>query len=97
MEGVSAGFCDHIDHCPGILAIFRAVIAGLYAELLEGIGIREWLVDVGVLVNIVAAVELITDLVLACTVHCDLYRAGEGFGRPLVGASEVGLRRAGSR
>ena len=45
-------------------AEFRAVAVRLHAEFLESIGHREWLVDVGVFVDIVSAVQLIADHVL---------------------------------
>lgn len=65
VEVVGARFGDHVHHATRILPVLRAVIARLYAELLERVGERKWLIDVGVLVYVVTAVELVADGILA--------------------------------
>src|SRR6266849_2569868 len=64
MELVRARASDDVHHGAGVLTVLSAVVTGLYAEFLQGIRHGEWLVHVGVLVNIVATVQLIADLAL---------------------------------
>ena len=59
---LGAALGDDIDHGAGVLAVLRAVVVGLYAEFLQRIGHGERLIDVGVLVHVVAAVEHVVGL-----------------------------------
>ena len=57
VEPVSAGFGDDVDDRAGALAELGVVVAGLYAEFLQGVRERERAVDVGHLIDVVAAVQ----------------------------------------
>src|SRR5579884_4291374 len=57
MKRVRAGLRDDVHNRARATAVFGAVAIGLYAELFHGIGIRERIVDVGVVVMIAAAVQ----------------------------------------
>src|SRR5262252_6737268 len=59
VELVGARFGDDVDDSSGILPVLRAVVAGLHAELEQRDGHGKRLIDVGVLVHIIAAIELI--------------------------------------
>jgi hypothetical protein len=56
VERVGAALGDDVDHAAAVLAVLGVVVAGLYAELLKGIGHGERSVDIGVLINVIAAV-----------------------------------------
>jgi len=66
-----AGLGDDVDHAAGVLAVLGLVVAGLYAELLQRVWEREGCIDVGVFVNVVAAVEKEVGLVGAGAVGGD--------------------------
>src|SRR5690348_4744677 len=93
---VRSGLGDDVDHRPGVLSILRAVVAGLNAELLKRIRERKWLVDVGVFIDVVAAVELIADHVLARTIRGDGHRARERLCCALVCSTVGGIHSTGS-
>jgi len=84
VEIICAGLGDDIDDAARVRSVFRAVVAGLHAEFLERIGERKRLIDVGVFVNVVAAVELVANRILPSAI------CGEGDG------AREGLRRAWS-
>ena len=81
---VGAAASDDVDHAAGVLAVLGVVVAGLYAELLQDI--REWKgrVDVGVLVDVVAAVQHVVHLVGARSVDGHSSNHRERLGRPLI-------------
>src|SRR5262249_60023932 len=87
VEAVRAGLGYDVDYSPGILAVRRAVIAGLNAEFLKRVRHGKRLVDVGVLVNVVTAIQLVADLVLPRPIRGNGHRPREGLGRALVGAA----------
>ena len=97
VKGVGSRLRNNVNHCAGILAIFGAVVTGLNAEFLQCIWIREWLIDIRVLVYIVAAVELVTDLILSRAVYGKRHRTGECLGSTLIRAATGGLDRTGCR
>ena len=94
VELIAARSGDDIYNSAGILAVLRAVIAGLHTEFLQCVRHGKRLVDVGVFVDVIAAVKLITNLVLARAVRRDSDRARKGFGRALVGPAAGSLDRA---
>ena len=57
MELLAARLADDVDDRAGALAVFRVVVAGLNAELLQRVWERERSGDVGHLVRVVAAVQ----------------------------------------
>ena len=61
VEIICAGLGDNVHDAARVGAIFRAVVAGLYAEFLERVRERKGLIDVGVFVDIVTAVKLIAN------------------------------------
>src|SRR5262249_42187905 len=87
VKAVAARSGYDVDYSPGILAVLRAVVAGLHAEFLKRIGHWKGLVYVGVFVNVVSTVELVADLILAGAIRGNRHRSREGLGRPLVGAT----------
>ena len=91
MEIVSTRFGNDIDHPAGVLTVFRAVIAGLHAEFLQRVGKGKGLVDVGVFVHVVAAVELVADRILPSSVCRIGHRTGKSLGRALVSATVGGI------
>src|SRR5256885_3572484 len=97
VQRVSSRFGDHIHDCARILPVFRTVITCLDAEFLKRIRVRKRLIDIGVLVYVVAAIELITDLVLPRTIHIKSDRSGESFSRALVSPTAGALNGAGCR
>src|ERR1700730_3606105 len=62
MELVGTGFSDAVYHSPGVLAVLRAVVARLHAEFLKRVRHRKWLVNIRILVDVIAAIELVADL-----------------------------------
>ena len=64
VELVAARTGDNIHHAARALAVLRAVVAALYAEFLQGVGKRKWLVYVRVFVNVISAIELIAQPIL---------------------------------
>src|SRR5258708_7528889 len=76
MKRVGAGFGNDVDDRAGSAPIFRAVVVGLNAELLERVRIGEWIVDVGVMIDITSAVEMVVDAIAAGTARRDRLRAG---------------------
>ena len=68
---LGTGLGDDVDHAAGVLAVLRLVVAGLHAELLQRVGERERGVDVGVLVDVVAAIKQIVGLIGARSVRCN--------------------------
>ncbi len=56
MKLIGTGLGDDIHHSSSILAVFRAVVAGLHAELLKRVRHREGLINVRILVDVIAAV-----------------------------------------
>ena len=60
---LAAGLGDDVDDGAGALAELRVVVAGLDAELLQGVRDRERTVHVGHFVDVVAAVEEVVRLV----------------------------------
>ena len=87
MKVVTAGLGDDVDHRARVLSVLGGVVTGLHTEFLQRIRKGEGLVDVGVLVHIVAAVELVTHHVLARAVGRNRDCAGKGLGESLVGAA----------
>jgi len=63
VELLASGLGDDVDDGAGALTEFGVVVAGLHAELLQRVGEGEWPVDVGHLIDIVAAVEEVVRLV----------------------------------
>ena len=86
MELAAAGLGDDIDHRARALAIFGVVVAGLNAELLQGI--REWerAIDVGHFIHVVAAVKEEILLIGKGTVRAGDYGSGKGLPIALVNA-----------
>src|ERR1700676_425473 len=84
MERVAAGLSNDIDDTARVLTIFSVVVAGLDAEFLERVWKRKWLVDVGVFVDIIAAVEHEVRIGGARTVYRHGNRRREGLGQPLI-------------
>ena len=82
---VGAALGDDVHHAARVLAVLSVVVVGFDAELLDCIGHGEGHVDVGVLVDVVAAVEHVVGLPRQCAVGGDRNRRGEGLGIPLVG------------
>src|SRR5262249_22216702 len=74
MEAVAAGAGDDVDDAAGVLSVFRAVVAGLDAELLHGVGHGEGQVDVAQEVGIGDAIEGVAGLIAVAAV--DGYRDG---------------------
>ena len=91
VEAAGAGLGDDIYHAAGILSVFRAVVAGLHAEFLERVRERKRLIDVGVFVHVIAAIELVADGVLPRAVGRIRHGTGKGLRRSLVGASVGGV------
>ena len=87
MEAVGAGLGDDVHHSACILPILRSVVAGLNAEFLERIGKGKGLIDVGVLIYIVTAVELVTHHILARAVGRNSNRSRKRLGEALIGAT----------
>src|SRR5262249_55327723 len=75
---VAAAAGNDVNDASRVLAVFGVVIAGLDAELLYGVRHGEWGVDVGVLVDVVAAIEEVVRLADSCAVcgNRDGYREG---------------------
>src|SRR5215469_18175362 len=94
VKAVASRLGDDVYNGPGVLTVLRAIVARLHAEFLKGVGKRERLVDVGVLIHVIAAVQLITDHVLARPVSRDRHRTRERLGEALVGPSARGIVRA---
>src|SRR5262249_53274715 len=94
VKGIGTRFSHHVDYAAGILAVLRAVVSGLNAEFLKSIRKGEGLVDVGVFVHVVAAIELVADRVLAGAVYGVGHGTGERLGCPLVGATVGGIHGA---
>ena len=94
VEGVGAGFGDGVDDSAGVSAVAGGVVGGLDAELLEGVGEGEGLIDVGVDVVIGGAVEVEAGLVGAGAVGGDGDGDGDGLVLALVGS--VGRRLNGA-
>jgi len=94
VQRVASGLGDDVYNAAGVAAILGAIVAGLYAELLERI--REWerLVDVGIEIVVVGAVEPEADLVLARAVGGNGHDARKCFRVALIHI--VGGRRNGS-
>ena len=86
VEFIGAGLRNNVDDGPRVLPVLGGVIAGLNAEFLERI--REWkrLVDIRVLINVVAAIQLVADLVLPRAV-------GRNRQRPAFAGAPAGARR----
>ena len=84
VEGRAAGAGDDVDDGAGALAELRVVVAGLNAELLHGVRHREGRVDVGELVDVVAAVEQVVGLVGQRAVGGGDDGGGEGLAIALV-------------
>src|SRR5262249_29464819 len=80
---IRSGFGYHIDDAACVFPRFCAVVACLQAKLLQRIRHGKWLVDVGVLIDVVAAIELVADLILARTVGDDSHGARKRLRRPL--------------
>ena len=72
-----------VHHRPRVLTVFRGVVAGLDTEFLKRIWHGERLIDIRIFIDVIAAVELVTDLILPCPIDRDGHRAGKGFGYPL--------------
>src|SRR5260221_4660093 len=87
VEIIGPRFSNYVNHATGIFPILRAVVGGLHAEFLKRIGEGKWLVDIGVLVYVVAAIKLITDSILSRTIDGIRYGAGERLGGSLVSAA----------
>ncbi len=83
VELVGTGFSDDIHHTAGVLTVLRAVVAGLHTEFLKRIRHWEWLVNIRVLVNVIAAIKLVADLVLPRSIGHDCDRTWERLGRTL--------------
>src|SRR6267142_1357047 len=81
MELVGTGLSDDIHHPAGVLTVLRAVVAGLHTEFLKRIRHWEWLVNIRVLVNVIAAIKLVADLVLPRSIGHDCDCAWESLGR----------------
>src|SRR5260370_27482887 len=95
MKAVGAGLCDYVHNPTGVFSILRAVVGGLHAEFLQGVRKRKRLVDVGVLIYIVAAIELVADRILAGTVYGVCQPARKRLGGALV--SSPAARADGAR
>src|SRR5262245_110190 len=80
MKTVSPRPRYYVHHRPRVLSVFCAVVAGLNTEFLQSVRHREGLIDVGILVNVVAAVERIADHVLPRAVGCNRHRSWKGLG-----------------
>src|SRR4029077_14777863 len=65
VEIVGAGLGDDVHDAARVGAVFRAIVAGLDAEFLQGVGERKGLIDVRVFVNVVATVKLVANRILA--------------------------------
>src|SRR5215475_14282014 len=65
----------------GVLPVSRAVIAGLHAEFLERVRHGEGLIDVGIFVHVIAAVELVTNHILPRAVGRNRHSARKGLSR----------------
>ena len=85
MPLVGAALGDDVHHAAGVLAVLRSVVVGLNAEFLNGVRHGERHVDVGVLVDVVAAVKHVIGLADECSVGRDGNDHGEGLGISLVG------------
>src|SRR5437660_7554922 len=59
MEIIGAGFGDDVNNAARVRSVLRAGVAGLHAEFLKSVRERKGLIDVGVLVHVIAAVELV--------------------------------------
>src|SRR6266568_703050 len=94
VEFIGAGLRHYVHYASGVLPKGRAVIAGLDAEFLERIRKREWLIDVGVFIHEIAAVELVTDLILARAVRRNGHASGKRLGITLVYSGSAGPHRS---
>src|SRR5207244_4391842 len=77
VETVCARLGDDVNDAARVGAVLRAVVAGLDAEFLERVGERKGLIDVGVFVHVVAAVELVADGILAGSICGESDGTGE--------------------
>ena len=91
VEIVGTGLGDDVDDATGILTVLGAVVAGLDAEFLESIGKRKRLIDVGVFIDVIAAIELVTDGVLPGAVRRVGHGPRKGFCGTLVSATVGGV------
>src|SRR5262249_31376637 len=57
MELIGAGFGNYVHHTAGVESVAGGEAIRLHAELLNGIGKREWKADVGVAVIVIAAIH----------------------------------------
>ena len=83
---VGSGLGDYVDDAAGVLAVLCAVVAGLDAELLERVRHGEGRADVGIFVDVIAAVEQVVGLIGTGAVSRDGEDAREGLLIPLIGA-----------
>src|SRR5262249_21167943 len=60
---VRAGLGHHVDDPARSTAILGAVTIGLNAEFFDGVRVRKWIVHVGVVVLIAAAVQVVIDVI----------------------------------
>jgi hypothetical protein len=70
---------DHIHYAARVLPVLRTVVTRLDAELLQSIRHRKGLIHVGVLIDVVAAIELIAHLISAANRWSRLRRHLEMF------------------
>src|ERR1700733_6238090 len=82
MEVGASGLGDDIDDAARVLAVFGLIVAGLNTELLQSIGEREGLIDVGEFVVVIAAVEPVIGLVGARPVGGNGHDHRKCLGRP---------------
>ena len=94
---VGARLGDDVHHRAGIVAILRVKAVGLDAELLQRVGEGEGKVDVAHQVFVVAAVQVVADLIRPGAVNCDRFLAGNLLGVALQRAGVVGDCRYGAR
>ena len=97
VETVCARLGDDVNDAARVGAVLRAVVAGLDAEFLERVGERKGLIDVGVFVHVVAAVELVADGILAGSICGESDGPGESLGGTLIGTSIRRVDRSGDK
>ena len=97
VETVCARLGDDVNDAASVGAVLRAVVAGLDAEFLERVGERKGLIDVGVFVHVVAAVELVADGILAGSICGESDGPGESLGGTLIGTSIRRVDRSGDK
>ena len=88
---VGAALGHDVDYATGVPTVLCRVAARLHAEFLKRVGIREGLVDVGVNVRVVGAVEPVTGLIRSRPVGVHQHSARKGLGIALI--RPVGVRR----